>query len=700
MRSISAALDIAQREGAPPAIMVRFDDRPPVAQRIAPSGYNITGQANRPHGVSSALLPNPPWHDCFYRVYVDTNGVLWGAVDPLLGVAVQMTQLATGVKTADQPCAVANDGDTLQVFWVHADNYTIYTRRSADRGQSWGSQVQVNSHGQGSIRAIAATFTGAEFICAWLHDGLGGDPDDRLCIKKSSDGLNWTSQYTHAARWYASNGLAIDCDRNDPNRICYALITSVYEWNGQVEIATFVPATGAFAGPFSIMPHTNGGGFLYKWPSMLIRRDDFPLCLYTWLECRTAPPSYNRPVVAWTPRPGTVGMLMPFPATCADAPLCLARSSLQHFLAGSQYAFQWPRWAGSPTQTSQDLGEHLVAFVLREYEGRRGSLRLEFDDEGRRFADAGVDGTPLAMIRRGANILLGLGRQTPEGPAYAYQHHWWVTHVERSCPRGGRAAGTARLIVHATNAEGWMHDCYAPYSIAKHALTRREHLEWLLSFTCPNLALPADARLANTMAKVLVNVAEPFAALRDLLLEEGGYLVRYESVQSPDFTATTGLTARVKGYDYLDELAGAPRIGGPDGTPVLDLQTGQLPPGPNHVEVTGWDGASATFGEDWLFADIQDNYRHWATKHANLNIASDSEAADVASRILLRHKHNRRRTEVRIPYDTRLEVGDLVAISDPHAQLEGLPHYVRGLHGRFDTLRGLYDLTVTAHAAE
>jgi hypothetical protein len=304
------------------------------------------------------------------------------------------------------------------------------------------------------------------------------------------------------------------------------------------------------------------------------------------------------------------------------------------------------------------------------------------------------------MLRRGSNILLGLGRQTPEGPAYAYQHHWWVTRVEKAQARAGKAAGTARLVVHATNAEGWLRDCYAPYSLAKYALARREHLEWLLSFTCPYVALPADGRLANTMAKVLVNVAEPFATLRDLLLAEGGYLVRYESAQSPDFTETTGLTARVKSYDYLDDLASAPRIGTPDGMPVLDLATGQLPPGPNHVEVTGWDGANATFGEDWLFADILDNCRHWATKHANLNIASNAEAADVASRLLLRYRHNRRRTEVRIPYDTRIEVGDLVVIADAHTNLDGQPHYVRGLAGRYDSQRGLYDLTVTAHQYE
>ncbi len=704
VRPISAALLAAQQAMAPPAIFLRVDDRPPMAERISPTARALPCPQRRQIALAGPTADGYT----FVRCYVSDSGTLYAARDTLDGSPVTWQQVATGVKTTGQPiaaCVNVENRNHILLAFVAGDNRSIYTITSTDAGQSWGAPAFVYTAPSGSINALALARTGTVALVFFARDPGGTDPDDELAALRWTAASGWTGPYVHpTARWSALNGIAADLDVADPNNP-WLLLTSGAgaTLTAAVDVCKWFDATSTWDIAHHIITAPPGSGYTFKWPTLIVKgRYGFPLTLYAWLEQYNGSPAYNRYVTAWTPRYSSIPPPLPFPfATYGDWPMALGRGVANNFLAGCDLGYEWPQWAGSPTQESADLGPYVRALTLDEDEDRPGYLRIELDDEGQRFAFAGLPDQPFAMLRPGSQILLGVGRQTPAGPQFAYQAHWWITHTEREALRHNpkREQGTARFILHATNARGWIRQTRATFSLTRNGYTQAEILTWLLSLVAGTVSLPADPRLNRLLARVLVDVGESFDGHLQRLLEETGYLVRWQTIQTDDFAGPSLITAQLKSYDHLDEALSAPELGHPSAMPLLACRHYQLPPGHNHVEAYGALDPVARrpyFGEAWNSTSINNLQQHRVRRHANLNLTSDAHALDVAQRLLLRDSQHQRQTEVTVPYDARIELGDMVAITDAASGLAHARHYVRGLRGRYDATRAIYQLTIIA----
>ncbi len=704
VRAISAALLTAQSAMAQPAIFLRVNDCPPLAERIDPLGYALPCPQRRQIALAGPVADGYT----FVRCYVSGDGALYAARDRLDGSSVTWQQVATGVKTTGQPiaaCLNVDDKNHILLAFVAADNRSIYTVTSTDAGQSWSAPALVYTAPSGTINALARTRTAVVSLIYFARDPGGTDPDDELAVLRWTAASGWTGPYVQpTARWSALNGIAADLDVADPSNP-WLLLTSGAGASlpAAVDVCKWFDATLSWDIAHHVMLAPAGSGYTFKWPTMIVKgRYGFPLTLYAWLEQYNGSPAYNRYVTAWTPRYPSIPPPLPFPfASYGDWPLALGRGNVDNFLVGADLAYKWPQWSGSPTQKSADLGPYVRAFTLYEEEDEPGRLEIELDDEGGRFAGAGIPGAPFAMLRPGSQILLGIGRQTTAGPQFAYQAHWWVTHTEREAVRHHprREQGTTRFILHATNARGWIREIHASFSFSRNTYAQSEILNWLLSLCAGTIVLPHDSRLNRTLARVLIDVGESFDGHLQTLLEENGYLIRWQTAQTDDFTGPSLITAQLKSYNHLDEALSAPELGDPSGIPLLACRHYQLPPGPNHVEVYGAiDPVSRRpyFGEAWNSTAINSLQQHRVKRHTDLNLASDADALDVAQRLLLRAKQHQRQTEVIVPYDARIELGDMVAITDAAIGLAHARHYVRGLRGRYDADRAIYDLAIIA----
>ena len=132
------------------------------------------------------------------------------------------------------------------------------------------------------------------------------------------------------------------------------------------------------------------------------------------------------------------------------------------------------------------------------------------------------------------------------------------------------------------------------------------------------------------------------------------------------------------------------------GTLILTSAAGTGEPRPNHTEVYA---AFNCFGEAYDWPALERQQQHIVDKLSDLTITNDPDAGSAAAGLLETHQIHDLQTQLTIPYDPTLDVGDAVSITDEWLGLAAAGRVITALHGKYDRRRGIYTLALETEAA-
>ena len=676
MREMTATLAAAAKsQECQPYVEVVVSDQPCERPRLdLVEGYTGT-EGDQVHAAAVA------GDGSLLRVRTPTAG--GGVYGQRVTDVTSAAQLATwdawpGLTSGGPPallevCADPATG-TCWAFAASVGLTSVWGRRSADHGATWSDWAKVADHtGVGAEVGLAAGSHGGAARCfVAVHPAAGGD---WIEVHGWDDGSQTWSKIGETAHDLAPV-VGLGADRTGAGDWYLLLAQSgpaklaFREWLG-------TDAWGA-AGDVLVA----GAGSVVSFGSPRYRRfGDINRAAITYVEASSSP-TYDRAMICFTPNRWWLTEEVPWRYETAHGVEVL-RCQGHWLIVGADHVWRAPEYTGAVGQLLAIPDERIVRLALREGGERGTELELAVDNSGGWYDQAGVSG-PARCIRPDAQVAVRLGYRTAAGDEGVWREPLWITRVafEEERRRGG-----GYLVVRARGALGELSALRVrrPYEFVAASLGDVVQRCWWrvcgraegavhgnMALTVPYFHIPAGERWSDAVAR---------------LCRMTGTLLRWCNAAADGI----GWGAAYPEVLTLGEGEPAWAFGGATGQPVREGRYWQSAPDAQRVEVfgSGFYGIYRDFpGMVWTA------WRDTAHRVVDFKLDAQGEVDDRAAYEWRRLGGERSGAEVRCLVVPGLEVGDVVAVTEPRAGLSGAPRTVVGIKTALDRWRSAYEQVV------
>jgi hypothetical protein len=661
MRTLTSTLAAAQKQASSrPYVRAVFSDQHGAVSRLR---FNRLYDGSEGEYYSAATCPAD---GSLVRARIDpATKVLYTQRVASPGPGSDFSQWAShGTVSASGAVALAASGTSVFLFYVDADTLTLKQKQSTDSGASFGSATTVATAASAVTYLAAAIAPGGDRALFWTVGAV--------VWKSRFSGSSWGTPAAWTNTVHSLTGIACKYRFDWGLAICGAAQTSqdarvwtaVYgddgdhpadTWTGLVEVTSATATTNVtFRSPAL--------DFIAHWRLFFVEKYTGSVA-YSRLQWTTMNGASAFDLEQWR-EPAAFDHTGDYGVSAAVSPSKLWLTSAEGVWLAS--APSWPS-----LDVSADVIE--AAVDLDEYEGRaRLVLRNDPSDSGAAGRYSTFGGADLSAIQRGARLELAAGYYTSDGAEASIGTEYWVESIElETGPQG-------RLVINARDAWWLLSRWRARRQFVWPAGSKA--ISQIIRFLCARGGLEHAS----------VSTSDAYTDLEPAFTvhpgEDGRGAIRRLLAMIPDEAIARGSTISV----VLPEVTDTSTYAYGAEHAIVSAHYSDLGASVNRVRVLG----SAIFDEAFDFAEIE-AVGERIGQATDVNLTSAPMTGDRAASELRTSEVRERRDELHVfGVNCGQELYDAVSVTDAQATLVSAKRRVLGLHWRYATATGRYDMTL------